>query len=103
VVVGDALHNLRSALDALAYGMAVRHLGQELSATQAKASAFPYTETPTDFRNWMHDRGRAAQFGNREQHALPTCHSFWVRELSMSDLTTRTSWSSTETLSLGRG
>lgn len=87
VVLGDALHNLRSALDALAYGMAVRHLGQELSDTQAKASAFPCTETPTDFRNWIRDRGRGALFGHSEQHALRRCQSFWVRELSMSDLT----------------
>jgi hypothetical protein len=35
----------------------------------------------------MRDRGRAALFGNREQHALRTCQSFWVRELSTSDLT----------------
>lgn len=87
VVLGDALHNLRSALDALAYGMAARHLGQELSDKQSKATAFPCTETPREFCDWMRDRGRGALFGDREQHALRRCQSFWVRELSKSDLT----------------
>jgi hypothetical protein len=87
VVLGDALHNLRSSLDALAYGMAVRRLGGELTEKQAKATAFPCAETPTAFSEWMRDRGRGALFGDREQHALRRCQSFWVRELSDSELT----------------
>ena len=64
----------------------------------------PLHETPTDFRNWIRDRGRAALFGHREQHALRRCQSFWVRELSMSDLTDADLVVEfTETLSFGRG
>ena len=38
-IVGDIVHNLRPALDSLAYEMAVRHVGRPLKDAEPKASA----------------------------------------------------------------
>ena len=40
-ITGDALHNLRSALDNLIYDLALAHTGDPLPADIAKGSAFP--------------------------------------------------------------
>jgi hypothetical protein len=39
IIVGDIVHNLRPALDSLAYEMAVRHVGRPLKDAEPKASA----------------------------------------------------------------
>jgi hypothetical protein len=38
-IVGDIVHNLRPALDSLAYEMAVHHVGRPLNESGLKASA----------------------------------------------------------------
>ena len=40
-VVGDSVANMRSALDYVAYELALRHVGEELSEEQEAATAFP--------------------------------------------------------------
>jgi hypothetical protein len=45
-IIGDIVHNLRPALDSLAYEMAVRHVGRPLKDAELKASAFPMRATP---------------------------------------------------------
>lgn len=56
VLIGDAIHNLRSSLDNLAYALATAHTGK-LSASVARACAFPIFGTGPLFRG---ERGRGA-------------------------------------------
>ena len=44
--VGDVLHNLRAALENLAFEVALRSQSKPLSPSQEKASAFPICATP---------------------------------------------------------
>lgn len=81
LVLGDAIHNIRSALDALAYEMARRHLGSPLSDAQAKATAFPCLKTPTAFDGFMKERGRDLLYGDAERRAFRRCQPFWVSEM----------------------
>lgn len=39
--IGDALHNLRSSLDSVAYELARRHVGDGMTERQQKAVQFP--------------------------------------------------------------
>ena len=50
VLVGDCVHNLRSALDHLAYVLASGHSGP-LSPARARTSAFPLFKTGPEFRD----------------------------------------------------
>jgi hypothetical protein len=47
--VGDALHNLRAALESLAFEVARRSQGGTLTAKQEKESTFPICKSPEDF------------------------------------------------------
>jgi len=47
--VGDVLHNLRAALESLAFEVARRSQGGTLTPKQEKESTFPICETPKDF------------------------------------------------------
>ena len=44
--IGDALHNLRSALDCAAYEMARRHVGRDLTEDEELACEFPIRDDP---------------------------------------------------------
>jgi hypothetical protein len=80
LVLGDAVHNIRSALDALAYEMAQKHIGSPLNDPQAKAPTFPCFKTPTEFDDFMRKRGRDLLYGDRERNALRRCQSFWIAD-----------------------
>jgi hypothetical protein len=47
--VGDCLHNLRSALDHVAWQFALAHLGREPSESEARKIPFPLEDTPGGF------------------------------------------------------
>jgi hypothetical protein len=49
VTVGDVLHNLRAALESLAFEVARCSQGGSLTAAQEKASTFPICQTPQAF------------------------------------------------------
>ena len=50
-VVGDCLHNLRSALDNLAYELALAHKGSKMSKSIADKSQFPIFKTKAGFNH----------------------------------------------------
>jgi len=47
--IGDILHDLRSALDSLAYEIARRGLDRPMTAEEKRACVFPVTKTPERF------------------------------------------------------
>jgi hypothetical protein len=96
-VIGDCLHNLRSALDNLAYELALAHKGERLSRSMANDSAFPMFRTKSAFD----DQGKPMIRGIRPeaktiieglqpyyrgyQQDFSTSTLWWLRELSNSD------------------
>lgn len=75
LVVGDVVHNARSALDALTYELAEKNLGREPSEKEAKATQFVITD---DEASWDDQRKRWLKFvseGAREtMHSLQPFH-----------------------------
>ena len=47
--IGDALHNMRSCLDSVAYKLARRHLGDQMTSRQQAATQFPISKDRADF------------------------------------------------------
>jgi hypothetical protein len=52
-VVGDLVHNLRSALDALAYSLAEHSVDKPLNSKQRRATMFPVCRTPEDYEEFF--------------------------------------------------
>jgi hypothetical protein len=77
-IVGDIVHNLRSALDSLAYEMAVGHVGRPLKDAELKASAFPVRATPDELDKFFTTEGpvRGLMYGDRERAAFRTARPF---------------------------
>ena len=48
-VVGDVLHNLRSALDSVAYELAVHSKGEPLTEREAQVTAFPWSPSSSEY------------------------------------------------------
>ncbi|WP_410660934.1 hypothetical protein [Amycolatopsis sp. lyj-112] len=51
--VGDIVHNLRGALESLAFELALRSQGGTLTDSQGQASTFPICETPEKFDSFF--------------------------------------------------
>jgi hypothetical protein len=95
-IVGDCLHNLRSALDNLAYELALAHKKGRMSKSIANDSAFPIFKTKSGFGDkgkrmirGIHPDARAFIEGlqpyNRGNRPIATSTLWWLRELSNSD------------------
>jgi len=55
LIVGDVMHNTRSALDALTYALSVRNLGRNPTGREARQIQFPIIDRPED---WNAERDR---------------------------------------------
>jgi hypothetical protein len=95
-IVGDCLHNLRSALDNLVYELALAHKGAKMSKSIADDSGFPIFKTSGRFDKYgkpmirgIHPDARAFIEGlqpyNRGNRPINTSTLWWLRELSNSD------------------
>lgn len=69
-ILGDALHDMRSALDCAAYGMARRYLGRDLDEKQELACEFPIVSKPAELKKFFKREPRPSLFGQREQQAI---------------------------------
>jgi hypothetical protein len=90
-VVGDVLHNLGSALDSLAFGLAVRSVDRELTEEEEGATQFPICETPDTYGEFFGDgkrpdkwqRMRGDLYGPRARKALRAGQPFyWAEQAS---------------------
>jgi hypothetical protein len=95
-VVGDFLHNLRSALDNLAYELALAHKKGRMSKSIANDSGFPIFKTSGGFNEHgkpmirgIHPDAKEIverlQPYNRGNVPITTSSLWWLRELSNSD------------------
>jgi hypothetical protein len=85
--IGDILHNLRSALDSLAYELARRGLDRPMTAEEERACVFPVTKTPERFDQFFdkaskHERTRirSALYGARARAAFRSVQPFRIHE-----------------------
>lgn len=73
--VGDVLHNLRAALESLAFEVARRSRGGTLTAMQEKESTFPICESPEDFDAFFKSR-KGLLYDRRARAALRSVQPF---------------------------
>jgi hypothetical protein len=66
--IGDILHNLRSALDSLAYEIALRGVDRPLTAKEERACVFPVRDTPEQFEQFFNE-----VFGVSASRSAPRC------------------------------
>jgi hypothetical protein len=85
--IGDVLHNLRSALDSVAYEIARRSLGRPIRTKEERACVFPVTETPERFEQFFNEaskhepaRIRAALYGVQARAAFRSVQPFRIHE-----------------------
>jgi hypothetical protein len=74
--VGDVIHNLRSALDAVAYELARCHVGGALSEAEERATQFPIKKTRAEFDNFFKNSKREDLYGKQERAALRCVQPF---------------------------
>jgi hypothetical protein len=79
-IIGDALHNLRSALDCVACELARRHVGRPLSEKEERACQFPISGDPDEVNDFFSDRRRAALYGARERQAIRDVRPGWLHD-----------------------
>jgi hypothetical protein len=77
---GDALHNMRSCLDSIAYELARRHLGGNMTGDQEWAVKFPICETAAQFDAFLQKHGRTHMYGPADREALRCAQPFDLRE-----------------------
>jgi hypothetical protein len=87
LVVGDLLHNLRSALDSLMYELVTRAYGQPLSADEERACQFPIERNPGEFDKFFtrHKvRNRLTPPALRDKVIRPVQSFYWLEEAKRS-------------------
>jgi hypothetical protein len=68
--LGDALHDLRSALDCAAAETARRYVKRDLEEDEERACAFPICSKPSELRKFFQDEPRPSLFGPSQQQAI---------------------------------
>ena len=77
-VVGDVLHNLRSALDSLAYELAVRSKGQALTKEEERLTSFPWCQHSSEYDGLM----RVSLYRPEAQNAMRVAQPFYWAEMA---------------------
>jgi hypothetical protein len=73
--VGDVLHNMRAALESLAFELARRSHAAALTAAQERASTFPICESPAAFDAFFRGR-KASLYDDRARAAFRAVQPF---------------------------
>lgn len=88
VVIGDLLHNLRSALDSLAFALAAQSVGRDLTGDEERATEFPVCATPDAFAGFFGEgrrptrsqRTRGYLYDRRSRRSLRAGQPFYLVE-----------------------
>lgn len=75
VAIGDVLHNLRTALESLAFEVAQISKGEPLTKVEERNSTFPICKRPDDFERFLRGKGRP-QLNGEAQAALRSVQPF---------------------------
>jgi hypothetical protein len=77
VIIGDVLHNLRSALDCAAFEIAQRHAGRALTEKEERDAVFPVHSKPSELQGFFQSGQRPQLFGLQEQQAFAAVQPGW--------------------------
>jgi hypothetical protein len=77
-ILGDALHNLRSALDCTVLGIAQHCVGRDLDEAEEWACQFPIYGEPEKLDAFFTHASRAHLFGASEQQAIRAVQPGWL-------------------------
>jgi len=83
-VIGDALHNLRSALDCAACELARRHVGRPLSEEEERACAFPIDGDPAKIQKFLNEKPRLALYGPGDRQRVGAVQPGWLYDHAVS-------------------
>lgn len=78
--IGDALHNLRSCLDSVAFELARRHLGEAMTERQEGAAQFPICINQAAFDEFLGRQRRRDIWGAAELAALLCAQPFALHD-----------------------
>jgi hypothetical protein len=79
--VGDAIHNMRSSLDSVAYELARQYLNGEMTPKQQGVTQFPICETGEDFDDFFaKNKHRREMYGEQQKEALRCVQPFALQE-----------------------
>lgn len=79
-IVGDAVHNMRSALDTIAYTLAQDYVRRPLTESEEQATQFPICKDGTIFDAFFQKKGRQQLYGAQELLALRCVQPFSFAE-----------------------
>lgn len=85
LLVGDCVHNARSALDHLIFALALRHVGRPLTDKEARGLSFPVFTDPVQFKG-------AAAKGNRAISLLREVDRARIKQLQPYEAKNTTLW-----------
>lgn len=78
--IGDAVHNMRSALDSVAFELARQHLQGSLTEKQEKAVEFPIYQTRSELEDFFERRNQRGLYGEHDKEAIGCVQPFAMRE-----------------------
>ncbi len=76
LVLGDLIHNLRSALDSLTLAIVQDETGRKLTEGEERACQFPVCTTPSRFQEAVTVGGGQRRFGPRATQAMRSVQPF---------------------------
>ena len=76
-VIGDVVHNLRSSLDTIAYELARRSQGGQLTPEQERQPQFPMFDNPTSYDNFF-QKSTKGVFDAKAEEALRSVAPGWM-------------------------
>lgn len=79
-IIGDALHNLRSALDCVACELARRYVGRSLTEDEERTCEFPIYGDPAEVGKFFKDGRRRSLYGDRERRAVGAVQPGWLHD-----------------------
>jgi hypothetical protein len=78
--IGDALHNMRSCLDSIAFELACRHVGDMFTEKLQTRAQFPICSSRAAFDDFLSREGRPTMYGEREVAALLCAQPFAIHD-----------------------
>src|SRR5215471_4796135 len=80
-IIGDAIHNMRSSLDSVAFELARQQLGDTMTDRQERAAQFPIAQDRAEFDDFFDShKFRRQMYGQRERDTMRCVQPFAIRE-----------------------
>jgi hypothetical protein len=78
--IGDAVHNMRSALDSVAFELARQNLKGSMTGKQEKSVEFPIYQTGSELDEFFERKNQRDLYGSHDKEAIRCVQPFAMRE-----------------------